>query len=306
MKCNQCGFESEGKFCSNCGTPFEQKSQEAEAPQVEETQAESADDAQAADNTEVFETETADNAQAKMPTDNVDASVSSAQVSPQNMGAPAPSKTKKYLTYGVIAFIVLGITGNFIKKDPANSSQNSSSQITQAEPVPEKNMVVLDDFTNKSQEEIEKWAEEHKIRCSFSEYYSDDVKAGLCSKQSPKAGESVEENAKVYVTISKGKQPPREYENALASAETYSRMMHMSKRGIYEQLVSEYGDKFPADAAQYAIDNLDADYKENALKTARTYQDDLHMSSSAIYDQLTSDYGEKFTPEEAQYAIDHL
>ncbi len=29
----------------------------------------------------------------------------------------------------------------------------------------------------------------------------------------------------------------------------------------------EYGEKFPAEAAQYAIDNLQWDYKENALKS---------------------------------------
>ncbi len=33
-------------------------------------------------------------------------------------------------------------------------------------------------------------------------------------------------------------------------------MMHMSKAGIYDQLTSEYGEGFEADAAQYAIDNL--------------------------------------------------
>jgi hypothetical protein len=31
----------------------------------------------------------------------------------------------------------------------------------------------------------------------------------------------------------------------------------MSKQRIYDQLTSEYGEKFNAEAAQYAIDNLD-------------------------------------------------
>ena len=83
-------------------------------------------------------------------------------------------------------------------------------------------------------------------------------------------------------------------------------MMHMSKQGIYDQLTSEYGDKFTAEAAQYAVDNLDVDYKENALKSAETYQETMAMSPAAIKDQLTSEYGEKFTEEEAQYAIDNL
>ena len=99
---------------------------------------------------------------------------------------------------------------------------------------------------------------------------------------------------------------PTEYKNALKKAESYSEIMHMSKQGIYDQLTSEYGEKFPADAAQYAIDNINADWKANALEKAKTYYQTMNMSKSAIYDQLISEYGEKFTEEEAQYAIDNL
>lgn len=49
---------------------------------------------------------------------------------------------------------------------------------------------------------------------------------------------------------------PKEYRNALEKAKSYSDMMHMSKQGIYDQLISEYGEKFTAEEAQYAIDNL--------------------------------------------------
>lgn len=97
-----------------------------------------------------------------------------------------------------------------------------------------------------------------------------------------------------------------EFRNALIKAETYSQTMHMSKRGIYDQLVSDYGEQFPADAAQYAVNNVKADFKLNALEKAKTYQSQMSMSKKAIYDQLISEYGEKFTPQEAQYAIDHL
>ena len=64
-----------------------------------------------------------------------------------------------------------------------------------------------------------------------------------------------------------------EYRNELAKAQQYSDMMHMSKQGIYDQLTSEYGEKFPADAAQYAIDNVEADWNANALEKAKLYQD---------------------------------
>ena len=82
--------------------------------------------------------------------------------------------------------------------------------------------------------------------------------------------------------------------------------MHMSKAGIYDQLTSRYGEKFTAEEAQYAVDNLDVDFKLNALETAKSYQKTMNMSKEEIYKQLTSQYGEKFTAEEAQYAIDNL
>ena len=82
--------------------------------------------------------------------------------------------------------------------------------------------------------------------------------------------------------------------------------MHMSKAGIYDQLVSEYGEQFSAEAAQYAIDNIKADWNANALAKAKSYQETMSMSPAAIYDQLISEYGEQFLPSEADYAIAHL
>ena len=99
---------------------------------------------------------------------------------------------------------------------------------------------------------------------------------------------------------------PTEYKSALRKAKLYADTINMSKAGIYDQLTSEYGEKFTVEAAQYAIDNITVDWKENALKKAKSYQETMSMSPAAIYDQLTSEYGEKFTAEEAQYAIDNL
>ena len=98
---------------------------------------------------------------------------------------------------------------------------------------------------------------------------------------------------------------PTEYKSALKQAGTYSKMMHMSKAAVYNQLTSELGGQFSAEAAQYAVDNVEADWKENALESAKTYQKTMAMSPNAIYDQLTSAFV-GFTEEEAQYAIDNL
>ena len=62
---------------------------------------------------------------------------------------------------------------------------------------------------------------------------------------------------------------PTEYRSALNRAQSYSDNMHMSKVGIYDQLTSEYGDQFSAEAAQYAVDNVEADWNSNALETAK-------------------------------------
>ena len=97
-----------------------------------------------------------------------------------------------------------------------------------------------------------------------------------------------------------------EYKSALAKAGSYSKLMHMSKVGIYDQLTSQYGEQFSPEAAQYAVDNVKADWNANALAKAKSYQDQMSMSPNAIHDQLTSEYGEKFTAAEADYAIQHL
>ena len=99
---------------------------------------------------------------------------------------------------------------------------------------------------------------------------------------------------------------PTEYKSALKKAKSYSDNMNMSKAKLYKQLTSEYGENFTAEAAQYAVDNVEADWKENALKKAKSYQENMSMSKAKIYSQLTSEYGELFTAEEAQYAIDNL
>ena len=62
-----------------------------------------------------------------------------------------------------------------------------------------------------------------------------------------------------------------EYKNALRSAESYLKYSDFSKTKLYEQLTSDYGSKYPADAAQYAIDNVKADWKAKALDVAKAY-----------------------------------
>ena len=96
---------------------------------------------------------------------------------------------------------------------------------------------------------------------------------------------------------------PREYQNALKKAESYLKYSAFSYNGLYKQLTSEYGSGFPADAAQYAMDNVEVDWNEQAVKKAESYLKYSAFSEQGLYDQLTSEYGSGFTPEQARHAI---
>lgn len=117
------------------------------------------------------------------------------------------------------------------------------------------------------------------------------------------ATEIKKENKKV---AKKEDSVPTEYKNALKSAENYLSFSAFSKQGLYDQLTSDAGDKYSAEAAQYAVDNIKADWKEQALKAAKNYQKITPMSNDGLKEQLMSSAGDKYTEEEAQYAIDNL
>lgn len=73
-----------------------------------------------------------------------------------------------------------------------------------------------------------------------------------------------------------------------------------SKQGLYDQLLFE---GHPESDAQYAVDNVSADWNQNALETAINYLDFTSFSDQGLYDQLLF---EGYTSNQAQYAIDHL
>lgn len=98
----------------------------------------------------------------------------------------------------------------------------------------------------------------------------------------------------------------REFEAALQSAQNYVDTMPFSKAKLFEQLTSEYGSSFPEDAANYAIENVDVDYKEEAVEAANNYNQTMPMSDQELLNQLTSEHGEQFTQEEAQYALQNM
>ena len=95
-------------------------------------------------------------------------------------------------------------------------------------------------------------------------------------------------------------------ENALGSAEGYLDFTGFSRQGLIDQLTSEYGDGYKVADATWAVDQLDANWKEQAVRSAKGYLDFTSFSRQGLIDQLSSAYGDKYTLEEATYAVDKI
>lgn len=188
----------------------------------------------------------------------------------------------------IISFIGFGVTTD--STTTSNDDKAEKVEVTAEVEKPEESNETEEERIAREQKEAE-----------------EKVLAEKKAKEEAAAKAKAEEEAKAKAEAkAKEESIPREYKSALKKAESYASVMHMSKAGIYDQLTSEYGEDFPKEAAQYAIDNIEHDWKVNALKKAQSYAETMAMSDAAIYDQLISEYGEKFTAEEAQYAIDNL
>lgn len=208
---------------------------------------------------------------------------------------------KKVLCMILAGFLVFAYASSISNPEAIDSSP----EVSTTKKVKKKEVEKVE-VADLSQTDAQAWCDQNGFQLSKEEDFSDSIAQGGFISQSPQAGTKLEKGSTVTVHYSKGKEPTMEDKNALAKAEVYSSTMHMSKSRIYRQLTSSYGEGFPPEAAQYAVDHLVADYKANALEKAKDYQTTMNMSKSRIYNQLTSNYGEGFTAEEAQYAVDHL
>ena len=197
-----------------------------------------------------------------------------------------------------VIIIVIGIIiGTSQNKDTVSTSTNTYQKDNTIE-------VTIIDFSTMQREEVQNWIDTNKINGKITEEYSNNIEKGKFISQSISANTVVHQGDKINIVYSLGKEPTTEEKNALKKAETYSNSLHMSKQGIYNQLTSSV-EGFTKEAAQYAIDNIEADWNKNALEKAKTYQTSMSMSSKAIYNQLISSV-EGFSKSEAQYAIDNL
>ncbi|WP_224759795.1 Ltp family lipoprotein [Staphylococcus schweitzeri] len=193
-----------------------------------------------------------------------------------------PSLVRAIITVAIVIISLASITyiGQVQMIKPYVANLDSSSESDKS-----------DSITDKDEENHEKAKEQTNGK--YQEWFDTSTK-GTSDSSSTSSSSSTDDSV------------TRDQKAALKKAEFYSEYLHSSKKDIYHQLTSEYGNKFSEEDAQYAIDHLKADYNKNALESAKTYAKSLNMSTREIYDQLISEYGGRFTPSEAQYAIDHL
>ncbi len=107
-----------------------------------------------------------------------------------------------------------------------------------------------------------------------------------------------------YTTATKSyttdKNIPREYSNALGSAESYLRSWDFSKKRLKEQL--EY-EGYPTNAVNYALENVYADYMKECLWAAQSYLRSSNFSKQRLIEQLRYEW---FIDEEISYAINNI
>ncbi len=203
-------------------------------------------------------------------------------------GNPVEPKKKSGMKTGCLAILAcIGIFITFIVIGSLFTNPNEEEEPETTEEVAEKEVVEEETETSEevtTEEEVETEAPE---------------------PVETEAPEPVEEEEEETESEDTG-DVSREFEAALQSAESYNEFMPMSKAGLYQQLTSDAGDGYPAEAAQYAIDNVDIDYKENAVKSANNYNELMPMSDQELLDQLTSEAGDGYTMEEAQYALENM
>jgi len=108
----------------------------------------------------------------------------------------------------------------------------------------------------------------------------------------------------VSYIVSYGSTVTTEYKNALAEANKYLEIFDLSKQRLYEQLISPHGGEYSLKAAQYAVENCGANWRQNSVKSGRGYLEIFNWSKERLFKQLSSEQGEQFTRADAQYAVD--
>ena len=95
-------------------------------------------------------------------------------------------------------------------------------------------------------------------------------------------------------------------QNAIREAESYLEVSAFSKKGLIEQLSSQYGAGFSKADATFAVNNITVNWKAQAVKAAESYLEISGFSRQGLIEQLSSPYGGQFTKAEATYAVNKV
>lgn len=91
-----------------------------------------------------------------------------------------------------------------------------------------------------------------------------------------------------------------EYANVVKTAKNYLNFMAFSRKGLIDQLVYE---GYSQESAEYAVDNIGADWNEQCAKKAKDYLEFMSFSRDGLYQQLAY---EGFTDEQIQYGLSQV
>jgi Host cell surface-exposed lipoprotein len=93
----------------------------------------------------------------------------------------------------------------------------------------------------------------------------------------------------------------RPQRNAARSATAYLKMSGFSRKGLINQLSSEYGDKYSVEDSTVAVDSLNVDWNAQAVRSAAAYLKMSGFSCQGLIQQLSSEHGDKYTNGQATY-----
>lgn len=193
----------------------------------------------------------------------------------------------------IVLIVIIGSQGGTTNNVTTGGNTTSKSNTTTVNKVE----VKVIDFSTMDKTAIEEWCTTNKIKCNFTEDYSDTVEKGGFISQSAEPDSTIYQGDKVTITYSLGKEPTIGEKNALSAAKNYLKYMSFSYSGLIKQLEFE---GYSNSEATYGVDNCGADWNEQAAKKAKEYINTMSFSRSGLIKQL--EY-EGFTSEQAEYGV---
>lgn len=204
---------------------------------------------------------------------------------------------KKWWFWVIVVVALLVIIGS--QNETTNNVTTGGNTTSKSSTTTTNNKVEVKviDFSTMDKTAIEEWCTTNKIKCNFTEDYSDTVEKGGFISQSTEADGTIYQGDKVTITYSLGKEPTIGEKNALSTAKNYLNYMSFSYSGLIKQLEFE---GYSNSEATYGVDNCGADWNEQAAKKAKEYINYMSFSRSGLIKQL--EY-EGFTSEQAEYGV---